>query len=341
MSEDKRLLTIHDLHTHFHTDDGVVRAVDGVTLKVDRGKIVGIVGESGCGKSVLGLSILRLVPRPGRIVSGSIVYHGLNGSQPVDITSLHPESEAMRAIRGNEISMIFQEPMAALSPVYTVGEQIIEAIQLHRPVRRQEARKRALELLQKVGIPDPAQRLDEYPFRLSGGMRQRVLIAIALACDPKLLIADEPTTALDVTVQAQILRLIKSLQAESGMSVLMITHDLGVVASMADEVVVMYLGKIVEAGSVRDIFRRPQHPYTLGLLNSVPRIGSRKRLVSIRGSVPSPQDVPVGCRFINRCPFAMKQCETEPPEFEVGNGHVSKCWLNEGGKRHERRVDPA
>lgn len=335
-----RLLEVRNVQTHLHTEAGIVRAVDGVSLELDREKVVGVVGESGCGKSMLALSVLQLVPHPGRIVGGSIRYYGEQGEAPVDITTLPPDGPRMRGIRGEQIAMVFQEPMTSLSPIYTIGEQITETLHLHRKLSKREARAAALELLRKVGMPAPAQRLDEYPFRLSGGMRQRALIAIALSCGPKLLIADEPTTALDVTVQAQILRLLKTLQRETRMAILFISHDLGVIARMADDVIVMYLGTVVERGAVREIFRRPQHPYTVGLLNSVPRLGSSRALVPVRGTVPSPFDVPEGCRFRDRCPFAMDRCREDPPEFEVGGGHTSKCWLNEGGMVRDHRLVP-
>ncbi len=325
------LLETRGLKTHFFTDDGTVKAVDGVDMQIERGQVLGVVGESGCGKSVTALSVLQLIPTPGRITGGEILYHG-GDSDPLDIVTLNPDSSRMIQIRGNEIGMIFQEPMTALTPVYTIGHQIAEAIMLHQQVNKKQARKQAIEMLVKVGIPDPQQRVDEYPFRLSGGMRQRALIAMALSCNPTFLIADEPTTALDVTVQAQILRLMMGLQQAMGMSIMLITHDLGVIAEIADDVVVMYLGKIVERGTVRDIFHRPQHPYTRGLLNSVPRIDIRKRLEAIRGVVPTPYDLPKGCAFAKRCAEAFERCEQEPPEFGPDSGHSARCWLCEKGK---------
>ncbi len=320
------ILDVVDLKTHFHTEDGVVKAVDGVSFRIEKGKVLGVVGESGCGKSITALSIMRLVPRPGRAAGGRILYSPA-GAGAVDLNTLEPDSREMTGMRGNRIAMIFQEPMSALNPVLTVGAQIAEAILLHRQVGKLEARELAIEMLTRVGIPAPAQRVDEYPFQLSGGMRQRAVIAMALSCRPDLLIADEPTTALDVTVQAQILRLMKSLQDEMGMSIMVITHDLGVIARMAHDVVVMYLGKIVERGTVRDIFHRPVHPYTKGLLNSIPRLDQKKRLVAIKGVVPTPYDLPPGCGFAKRCPMAFDRCSTQPPEIPVAAGHAARCWL--------------
>ena len=324
------ILDVVDLKTHFHTEDGIVKAVDGVSFRIRKGKVLGVVGESGCGKSITALSIMRLVPHPGRTAGGRITYYP-DGTAPVDLTALGSDSREMIAMRGNRIAMIFQEPMTSLNPVRTIGAQIMEAILLHRDVSRDEARELAVQMLIRVGISDPRQRVDEYPFQLSGGMRQRALIAMALSCRPNLLIADEPTTALDVTVQAQILRLMKGLQQDMGMSIMVITHDLGVIAKMAHEVVVMYLGKIVERGSVRDIFHNAVHPYTKGLLNSLPRLDQRKRLVAIKGVVPTPYDLPPGCGFAKRCPMAFDKCATEPPEFPVGPAHAAKCWLAEAG----------
>jgi len=318
------LLELRELKTHFFTDDGVLRAVDGVSYALGTGETLAVVGESGSGKSVTALSILRLVPSPpGRIVGGSIRFRGR------DLLSL---SEAeMRGIRGREISMIFQEPMTSLNPVYTCGEQIIEVLQLHLKLERPAARAQAIELLKKVGIPSPEQRVDEYPHQMSGGMRQRVMIAMALACRPALLIADEPTTALDVTIQAQILELLRSLQAELKMSVLLITHDLGVVAETADRVAVLYAGQVVEYCGVREAFRATRHPYTAGLLASLPRLGAaaagpRGRLRVIPGQVPDPTRFPAGCRFHPRCPLAVERCRSEMPALrDVGGGHLARC----------------
>jgi oligopeptide/dipeptide ABC transporter ATP-binding protein len=331
-----RVLEITDLKTQFRTEQGIVRAVDGVSLSVPSGGTLGVVGESGCGKSVTALSVMQLLPRPkGRIVGGEIVYHYPDGTS-VDITALHPHSDEMRAIRGNEIAMIFQEPMTSLNPVYSIGEQIIEAVCLHQAVSKAEARELAIEVLGRVGIPTPERLVDGYPHQFSGGMRQRAMIAIALSCHPGLLIADEPTTALDVTIEAQILALIKELQADFGMSLMIITHNLGVIGEMADEVVVMYMGKIVEAAPLAQLFGNPQHPYTQALFRSIPRIGRKDRLVPITGSVPNPYQIPKGCSFAPRCTHAMDICsQEEPPVFAVAEGQQAKCWLYRG----EDRVD--
>ena len=314
------LLEVDGLRTVFASDDGEVQAVNDVSFSVDAGETLGIVGESGCGKSVTALSILRLVPSPpGRIAGGAIRYRG------TDLLGL--DDEAMRKLRGNDISMVFQEPMTALNPVYTVGDQIMEAIRLHQGVDKTEARKRAIQMLIQVGIPAPEQRVDEYPHQLSGGMRQRVMIAMALSCNPSVLIADEPTTALDVTIQAQILELLRDLQDQREMAILLITHDLGVVAENANRVVVMYAGKIVEATSAERLFAQPKHPYAIGLLESMPRVNERReRLSVIPGAVPPPTAFPPGCSFHPRCPFADERCTTEEPVLEsVAEGHTVRC----------------
>ena len=297
------LLEVKDLKTYFYTDSGVAKAVDGVTFSLDKGKTLGIVGESGCGKSVTSLSIMRLVdPATGRNEGGSIVFDGQ------DLLTL-PEKE-MRKLRGNRISMIFQEPMTSLNPVFTIGDQIAESLKLHKGLDKKAARDRAIELLELVGIPEAGKRVDEYPHQLSGGMRQRVMIAIALSGDPELLIADEPTTALDVTIQAQILQLLKDLQEKLHMSIIIITHDLGVIAEMADEVAVMYAGDIVEKAPTRALFDDPKHPYTIGLMNSIPDINDHvSRLRTLEGLVPSLYDMPSGCRFAPRCQFCCPECE--------------------------------
>ena len=316
------LLQIRGLRTHFFTESGVARAVDGVDLDIMPGEVLGLVGESGSGKSVTALSILRLVPDPpGRIVGGEIRFKGR------DLLAL--PWEEIRKVRGRDISMIFQEPMTSLNPVYTVGDQIMEVLRLHRDVSKGEARKRTVELLGRVRIPDPEQRIDEYPHQLSGGQRQRVMIAMALACDPALLIADEPTTALDVTVQAQILELLNHLQREFGMSIMLITHDLGVIAETAHRVVVMYAGVVAEVGTAEQVFGGPNHPYTEGLKASIPKLGEKRdRLHTIPGSVPSPYEEIVGCPFQNRCPYVMERCQREfPPLYEVGSGHQNRCFL--------------
>jgi peptide/nickel transport system ATP-binding protein len=316
------LLQIKDLVTGFDTDEGHVTAVDGVSIDVKAGETMGIVGESGCGKSVTALSIMRLLPQPmGKIQSGQILFEGK------DLTKLPLED--MEQIRGGSIGMVFQEPMTALNPVHTIGKQLGEGILLHNPdMTKQQALERSIEILDKVGIPSPEVRVAEYPHQLSGGMRQRVVIAIALACNPSLLIADEPTTALDVTIQAQILGLINDLQEDLGMAVILITHDLGVIAETCSSVVVMYGGKVAETGSVYDIFDRPTHPYTQGLLASIPRLEDERKstLSTIDGMVPSLHDMPKGCRFENRCPYAQQICRDKAPEIEtVAAGHEVAC----------------
>jgi oligopeptide/dipeptide ABC transporter ATP-binding protein len=316
------LLRVLDLKTWFHTDEGTAKAVDGVSFDVRPRETLGIVGESGCGKSVTSLSILRLVPQPpGEIAGGRIVFRG------IDLLEL-PEKE-MRKIRGNEIAMIFQEPMTSLNPVYTVGNQIGEVLRLHRDMSKNEARERSIEMLRRVKIPDPEQRVDEYPHQLSGGQRQRVMIAMALACDPALLIADEPTTALDVTVQAQILALLNQLQDEYGMSIILITHDLGVIAETAHRVVVMYAGVVAEVGTAEQVFGGPNHPYTEGLKAAIPKLGEKiERLHTIPGSVPSPYEEIIGCPFQNRCPYVMDRCRREfPALYTLGPGHEARCFL--------------
>lgn len=326
----ERLLEVKNLKTYFYTSDGVVPAVDGVSFHVDKGETLGIVGESGCGKSVTSLSVMRLIPNPpGKIVAGEIIFDGAD---------LLKKSEAdMRKIRGNRISMIFQEPMTSLNPVYTVGDQIAEAIVLHQGLKRREAMEKATEMLRLVGIPLPERRVREYPHQLSGGMRQRVMIAMALSCNPQMLIADEPTTALDVTIQAQILELMKRLKQELGMAIMLITHDLGVVAEMCQRVVVMYAGKIVEEADVVSIFRNPLHPYTEGLLKSIPSMDRAKgRLHVIEGVVPNPLHMPAGCRFHPRCPYTMDICrQKEPDLMPDGPGRTVACWLRTSGTSKE------
>lgn len=330
MSETNKLLDVQGLKTYFDTDNGTVKAVDDISYHIHEGEVLGVVGESGCGKSVTSLSILNLVPRPrGRIAGGKIVYYRKNG-EPVDITSMQPYGQAMRTIRGNEISMIFQEPMTALNPVYTIGEQIIETVRLHKGVDRKKARERAIEMLELVGIAAPAKRVREYPHQLSGGMRQRAMIAMALSCDPRFLIADEPTTALDVTIEAQILELMLELQNKLGMAMQFITHDLGVISTMAKRIVVMYMGRIVEQALTDDIFYNPKHPYTKGLLTSVPQLGRKERLVPIQGTVPNLMELPKGCYFAPRCQEAMEIChKEEPPIYQMARGQTVKCWLYE------------
>ncbi|MCD4656831.1 MAG: ABC transporter ATP-binding protein [Planctomycetes bacterium] len=314
------LLDVKNLSTYFYTDDGVVKAVENVSFSLEKGQTLGLVGESGCGKSVSSYSIMQLIPMPpGKIVSGEILFRGQN--------LLKISEKQMRRIRGNDIAMIFQEPMTSLNPVYTVGDQIIEAIKLHQKLNYRASRVKAIQMLDKVGIPSPDQRIDEYPHQMSGGMKQRVMIAMALSCNPDLLIADEPTTALDVTIQAQILDLMLELQNEYGMSILFITHDLGVIAQMADEIAVMYASHIVEKSSASEIFKNPRHPYTIGLFNSIPRIGTKKELLDvIPGTVPNPLDFPDGCKFNPRCFFKQDKCVIENPQLElVADRHECAC----------------
>jgi oligopeptide/dipeptide ABC transporter ATP-binding protein len=316
------LLDIVDLKTYFHTDEGTVKSVDGVSYDARAGETVGVVGESGCGKSVTALSIMRLIPvPPGHIAGGRIVFEGEDLVQATE--------SRMRQIRGGSIGMIFQEPMTSLNPVFTVGNQVEEAVRLHLGLGARDSRERAIEMLSKVGIPSPEQRVDEYPHQMSGGMRQRVMIAMALSCNPKLLIADEPTTALDVTIQAQILDLMRELQQDLGMGVLLITHDLGVIAEMAHRVVVMYASKIVEKADAVELFGNPRHPYTRGLFRSIPSVTGRQlRLETIEGTVPNPLEFPTGCKFHNRCPLAEEHCaSSEPALREVAPGHAAACWL--------------
>jgi peptide/nickel transport system ATP-binding protein/oligopeptide transport system ATP-binding protein len=330
VSGTERILEVKNLTTSFFTAEGQVKAVDDVSFGLSPGKTLGIVGESGCGKSVTSLSIMRLIPEPpGRITGGQILYKGR------DLLKL--DMAAMRKIRGNDISMIFQEPMTSLNPVFTIGNQVIEAIRLHNDLSRSAARDKAIEMLKLVGIPSPDKRIDDYPHQLSGGMRQRVMIAMALSCNPSVLIADEPTTALDVTIQAQILELLRDLQQKVGMALILITHDLGVVAEVADDVLVMYAGRVAEQGTVREIFARPKHPYTKGLLNSIPTLSKdptgkikKKRLETIPGIVPSLLALPQGCRFQDRCPFVIDACRGDEPSLRtIGDDpqlpHAIRC----------------
>ncbi len=314
------LLEIRGLTTSFATDAGTFNAVDGVSLALEAGRTLGLVGESGCGKSVTALSIMGLVASPPGRVAGEILFEG------ADLLRLPPA--AMRAVRGNRISMIFQEPMTSLNPAFTIGEQIVEGILRHRAIDRVSARRQAVDMLARVRMPSPAQRYDDYPHRLSGGMRQRAMIAMALALEPRLLIADEPTTALDVTIQAQILELMRTLRDETGTAIILITHDLGVVAELAQDVAVMYAGRIVEKGSVERVFAEPQHPYTIGLLGSIPQLHlERRRLPAIEGQVPNPLVLEPGCRFAPRCPFATSRCRAEEPVLrEVSAGQEAACW---------------
>lgn len=314
------LVKFKNLKTHFYTEGGVVKAVNDVSFKVKKGEVVCVVGESGCGKSVTAMSLMRLVSSPGKIEAGEIVYEGK------DLLKLSEDD--MRAIRGNEISMIFQEPMTSLNPVFTVGQQIMESVILHQKLSKQEARKVAIEMIALVGISDPEKVVDRYPHELSGGMRQRIMIAMALSCNPKLLIADEPTTALDVTIQAQILDLMRDIKSKLNTAIMLITHDLGVVAEMADYVVVMYAGKVIEEGPVEVIFKNPMHPYTIGLLKSKPILNQvQERLYSIPGQVPSPINMPENCYFNGRCEFCFDQCTKEQPSLKlVEDNHKVSCW---------------
>ena len=325
MAPMNHLLEVKNLQTHFPTRAGLVRAVDGVSFYVDRGELLGLVGESGCGKSITALSVMRLIAPPGKIVGGEIKFDGKN--------LLQLSNQQMRAIRGDDLAMIFQDPMTSLNPVFTVGEQIAEALRLHRHLSRKAAHEAAIAAMHEVSIPDPSRRVDDYPHQLSGGMRQRVMIAMALACDPKLLIADEPTTALDVTIQAQILELLDELRRTRDLGVLLITHDLGVVAEVADRVAVMYTGKIVEESPVEELFARPKHPYAEGLLRSVPKLTAegvvrKARLETIEGTVPSPTNLPPGCHFAPRCPHRLPRCtEEEIPLYDLGGDVQVRCVL--------------
>jgi oligopeptide/dipeptide ABC transporter ATP-binding protein len=337
MEPNDTLLEIKDLKTYFYLDEGTVKAVEGADLIVPRRGTLGIVGESGCGKTVMAYSILQLVESPGKIVQGQILFHRLiRGGGPsqmtdiIDLTALSPAGREMRSIRGAEIAMVFQEPMTSLSPVHTIGDQIVEVIRLHSRLGNAEARHRAIEMLDRVGIPRPQERIDAYPFQLSGGMRQRAMIAMALSCHPSLLIADEPTTALDVTTQAQILELMLELQKDMGMAIMIITHNLSVVAEICNRVVVMYLGEVVEEADVEGLFNTPLHPYTRALLRSVPKLGqNRGRLDPIQGSVPDPYHRPPGCPFHPRCAQALSgRCAQEhPPLFSLRDGQRVRCWL--------------
>lgn len=323
------ILEINDLHTHFFTNDGEIPAVDGVSLHVNKGEIVGVVGESGCGKSVTSLSIMQLVPNPpGKIVSGEINFKGEN--------LVNVKNKRMKEIRGNEIAMIFQEPMTSLNPLFTIGNQLIEAIRIHEKVSKKAAYKKSIELLKLVGLPRADEVINEYPHQLSGGMRQRVMIAMAMSCEPELLIADEPTTALDVTIQAQILELMKKLNKERNTAILLITHDLGVVAEMCDRVIVMYAGQVVEKGTVREVLKDPQHPYTQGLIRSLPKLDEKNEtLYSIRGTVPRPKKGRVGCRFAPRCDYAFEACLKKSPSlYTLKNNRQSRCFLHDELERN-------
>jgi len=322
------LIEVKNLKIYFYTEDGIVRAVDGVNFSIEPEETLGIVGESGCGKSVTALSMLGLVPSPGVIEEGEILFY--QNYNLMDLTKINPKGRQMRSIRGNDIAMIFQEPMTSLNPLFTVGRQVMESIILHQRLNKRTAKEKAVEMLEAVGIPSANQRLNEYPHQLSGGMRQRVMIAIALSCNPSILIADEPTTALDVTIQAQVLDLMNDLQRDFKTAIMFITHDLGVVAGMAHDVIVMYLGKIFETGSVRDIFHNPMHPYTIGLMNSIPSFTTKrkKKLIPIKGIVPDLFHIPKGCGFEPRCPQAKEICRGGIPTLQQKSpGHRVACWL--------------
>jgi oligopeptide/dipeptide ABC transporter ATP-binding protein len=322
MEKNEILVDVKDLQTYFFTDDGVVKAVDGMSFTIRRGEVVALVGESGCGKSVASLSIMRLIDKPGKTIGGELLFKGED--------LLKKTEEEMRKIRGSEIAMIFQEPMTSLNPVYTIGNQISEAITLHQKIHATEAKRRTIEMLYLVGIPEPERRFSQYPHEMSGGMRQRVMIAMALSSNPDLLISDEATTALDVTIQAQILDLMRGLQKKLGMAIFIITHNLAVVAEMADTINIAYAGKIVESASAREIFKSPRHPYTYGLLQSIPKFTEKRTnepLPAIEGMVPSPYHMPKGCRFNPRCPFATEKCREEEPEIiELTPGHLVRCF---------------
>ncbi|WP_195270153.1 ABC transporter ATP-binding protein [Eubacterium sp. 1001713B170207_170306_E7] len=323
-----KLLEVKDLKTYFYTDEGVVKSVDGVSFSVDKGETLGVVGESGCGKSITSMSIMQLIGKPGKIVNGEIDFKGEN--------LLNKDKEEMRKIRGKEIAMIFQEPMTSLNPVYTVGQQITEAILIHEDMTKEQARERAIQMLDLVKIPDAEKRLNSYPHEFSGGMRQRVMIAMALSCDPEFLICDEPTTALDVTIQAQILNLINELKEKTGTAVMMITHDLGVISEVADNVMVMYAGQVVEYTDVDTVFEKPLHPYTQGLISCIPKLGGQEeKLSTIKGMVPSFNDMPEGCLFCPRCEYAKDICRRERPELVDLDGHQVRCFKYTDGWEEE------
>lgn len=331
---DEVILSVKDLKTYIKIDKQMIKAVNGVSFDVKKGTTLGLVGESGCGKSVTAHSVMQLLPRVADIIDGSVSYTNSSG-EPLQLSDFKKNGKEMRAIRGSEISMVFQDPMMSLNPVHRVGSQIVETLRQHERISKKAAMQRAVDMLSILGIPEPEKRINDYPHQFSGGMKQRVIIAIALICNPTLLIADEPTTALDVTIQAQILELMKSAQQKYGTSILLITHNMGIVADMADEIAVMYMGKIVEFGSVQQVFEEAEHPYTKALLKSVPVLGmgdERGELEVIRGSTPVPSNMPMGCEFNPRCDFVMERCTAEaPPDFDLGNGHKTRCWLCKEG----------
>ncbi|MEG0548711.1 MAG: ABC transporter ATP-binding protein [Coprobacillus sp.] len=334
--ENRPIITVNNLQTYFYTNQRCNKAINGVSFQINRGKTLCIVGESGCGKSVTASSIMQLLPRLSRIENGEIIYHGEKGD--IHIEELERNGKEMRALRGKDIAMIFQDPMTNLNPVYTIGYQIMENILNHEKITKKEARERTLDLLKLMGIPYPEKRIDEYPHQFSGGMRQRAMIAMAMACQPNVLIADEPTTALDVTIQAQIFELMDKLKKENDTAIMLITHDMGVVSELADDVAVMYMGNIIESGSVKEVLSNPNHPYTVGLLRSIPILGKGKEqdLQPIKGSTPDSFDRPVGCQFGPRCDYFCDKCKEMPPEEDIGNGHMVRCWrhreVKENGK---------
>lgn len=332
MAENQRLLEIHGLNVEFPLDEGTITAVKDVTFQLNRGEVLGVVGESGCGKSVTAQAIMRIIPSPGKIIQGEMKFYCSNG-KVVDLARLNPRGKEIQQIRGKDIAMIFQEPMSSFSPLYTIGNQIIEAILLHQEISKAAARNRAIEMLDRVGITDPSHRVDSYPFELSGGMRQRAMIAMAMSNNPSLLLADEPTTALDVTIQAQILDLMRKLQEDMGTSTIFITHNLGVIAQMADRIAIMYLGRIIETGTVKEIFHHPKHPYTVNLLRAIPTIGktSGQRLISIQGNIPSPYEWPAGCAFHPRCEKKIHgKCDAQEPSItSISANHEVRCLLYE------------
>ncbi len=330
------ILTVEGLKVQFRVGNRLVKAVNGVDLEVRRGKTLGLVGESGCGKSVTAHAIMRLLPKAGFIPEGDIVFHSKEGD--IELLKHRPSSKKIRDLRGRQISMIFQDPLASLNPVYRVGDQVVENIRQHAQIPKKEAMERTVRMLRQLSIPQPEKRVLDYPHQFSGGMKQRVMIAMGLINDPELLIADEPTTALDVTIQAQILELMQELQKQLGFTIIIITHNMGIVADMADDIAVMYMGKIVEFGSKEEIFLNPSHPYTKALLKSVPVLGSggKTRLEPIRGSTPDPSEMPEGCTFAPRCDYVMDICQTDPPNVDIGNGHLCRCWLmSKGGNGHD------
>ncbi len=336
MNPSEPLIKVENLNVHFNTDEGTANALNGIDFSIERNQVLGVVGESGCGKSVMARVLMNLVMPPGKIASGSVLYR--TKDQVTDIASLDPKGKAIRKIRGNEIAMIFQEPMTSLDPVFTIGNQMMEGIRLHWKLNKRQARAHAVKMLKAVGMPSAEHQMKQYPFNLSGGMRQRVMIAMALSCNPKLLIADEPTTALDVTIQAQVIELMLRLKSDFKTAILFITHDLGVISDIADEVIVMYMGKIVEKASVHSLFEKPSHPYTIGLMHSLPSYTAKKnRLVPIRGSISSPYEKIEGCGFKSRCDHVFSPCgSASPPLAEISPGHYRACWLdpdfNFGGK---------